>query len=120
LEESRTEHFDRPADLVGGSAFFLSRPFDGGVGGVGDPPIPDSIHPVGGGPRRVSLLRFATMKSERLLAELNRLRSDLDKDPSDLEWFTLHHVFCFVSYQHSAFQAYLDEAIKPDDEVPEA
>ena len=44
------------------------------------------------------------MKSERLLAELNRLRSDLDKDPSDLEWFTLHHVFCFVSYQHSAFQ----------------
>jgi len=54
------------------------------------------------------------MKSERLLAELNRLRSDLDKDPSDLEWFTLHHVFCFVS-----FQAYLDEAIKPGDEVPE-
>ena len=59
------------------------------------------------------------MKSERLLAELNRLRSDLDKDPSDLEWFTLHHVFCFVSYQHSAFQAYLDEAIKPGDEIPE-
>ena len=59
------------------------------------------------------------MKSEKLLAELNRLRQDLDKDPSDLEWFTLHHVFCFVSYKHGEFQAYLDEAIKPGDEVPE-
>ena len=59
------------------------------------------------------------MKVETLLAELNRLRADMDKDPSDLEWFTLHHVFCFVSYKMTDFQAYLDEVIKPDDEIPE-
>ena len=49
------------------------------------------------------------MKAETLLAELNRLRQDLDKDPSDLEWLTLHHVFCFVSYKLGDFQAYVDE-----------
>lgn len=49
------------------------------------------------------------MKAERVLAELNRLRQDLDKDPEDLEWFTLHHTFCFVSYNMAAFQKYLDE-----------
>ncbi|MFG0273624.1 MAG: hypothetical protein ACF8QF_01060 [Phycisphaerales bacterium] len=49
------------------------------------------------------------MKAETLLAELNRLRQDLDKDPSDLEWLTLHHVFCFVSYKMGEFQAYVDE-----------
>ena len=60
------------------------------------------------------------MKAETLLAELNRLRADLDKDPSYLEWFTLHHVFFFVSYKLGDFQKYLDEAIKPGDETPEA
>ena len=59
------------------------------------------------------------MKVEPLLAELNRLRADLDKDPTDPEWFTLHHVFCFISYQIGPFQAYLDEAVKPDDETPD-
>lgn len=49
------------------------------------------------------------MKAETILAELNRLRNDLDKDPSDLEWVTLHHVFCFVSYKLGDFQAYVDE-----------
>jgi len=44
-----------------------------------------------------------------MIAELNRLRQDLDKDPADIEWLTLHHVFCFVSYQTGAFQKYLDE-----------
>jgi hypothetical protein len=58
------------------------------------------------------------MKVETLLAELNRLRADLDKDPTDLEWFTLHHVFCFVSYKMGEFQAYLDEAVKPGDPTP--
>ncbi|MDA0974421.1 MAG: hypothetical protein ACO3YY_08465 [Phycisphaerales bacterium] len=58
------------------------------------------------------------MKAETLLAELNRLRSDLDKDPTDLEWFTLHHVFCFVSYKMGDFQKYLDETVKDGDEVP--
>lgn len=49
------------------------------------------------------------MKAETMLAELNRLRQDLDKDPSDLEWLTLHHVFCFVSYKMGDFQKYLSE-----------
>lgn len=49
------------------------------------------------------------MKAERLLAELDRLRKDLDADPTDLEWATLHHVFCFVSYQMPAFKAYVEE-----------
>ena len=47
------------------------------------------------------------MKAEKLLAELNRLRQDLDKDPTDIEWLTLHHVFAFVSYQVGAFEAYV-------------
>jgi hypothetical protein len=50
------------------------------------------------------------MKAEKLLAELNRLRGDLDKDPTDLEWLTLHHAFCFISYKMGEFQAYLDDA----------
>ncbi|GIK19264.1 MAG: hypothetical protein DYG93_05960 [Leptolyngbya sp. PLA2] len=49
------------------------------------------------------------MKAETILAELNRLRKDLDEDPSDVEWLTLHHVFCFVSYKMGEFQKYLDE-----------
>jgi hypothetical protein len=49
------------------------------------------------------------MKAETLLAELNRLRQDVPKDPSDLEWLTLHHVFCFVSYKMGEFQTYVDD-----------
>lgn len=49
------------------------------------------------------------MKAETMLAELNRLRKDLDEDPTDIEWLTLHHVFCFVSYKTAEFQAYLNE-----------
>ncbi|TVQ81124.1 MAG: hypothetical protein EA380_02500 [Phycisphaeraceae bacterium] len=49
------------------------------------------------------------MKAEKMLAELNRMRQDLDRDPSDIEWLTLHHVFCFVSYKLGDFQKYLDE-----------
>lgn len=49
------------------------------------------------------------IKAETLLAELNRLRKDLDEDPADIEWTTLHHVFCFVSYKMGDFQKYIDE-----------
>ncbi len=49
------------------------------------------------------------MKAETLLAELNRLRKDIDEDPSDIEWVTLHHAFCFISYKMGEFQAYIDE-----------
>lgn len=50
------------------------------------------------------------MKPEPLLAELDRLRKDLDKDPTDIEWLALHHAFVFISYQHSAFEKYVQEA----------
>ena len=59
-----------------------------------------------------------TLKAETLLAELNRLRSDLESAPEDLEWFTLHHAFCFISYHIGEFQQYLDEVVKPG-EYPE-
>lgn len=50
------------------------------------------------------------MKPEPLLAELNRLRKDLDADPTDIEWLTLHHAFVFISYKLGDFQKYLNEA----------
>lgn len=50
------------------------------------------------------------MKLEPFLAELNRMRKDLDEDPTDIEWLTLHHAFCFISYKMGDFQKYLDEA----------
>ena len=49
------------------------------------------------------------MKAETMLAELNRLRKDLDEDPADIEWLTLYHAFCFISYKMGDFQSYLDE-----------
>jgi hypothetical protein len=52
------------------------------------------------------------MKPETLLAELNRLRKDLKEDKSDLEWLTLHHAFCFISYKMSDFQKYVQEQDK--------
>lgn len=53
------------------------------------------------------------VKAETVLAELNRLRNDLTKDPADLEWFALHHAFCFISYRMGEFQSYLNETVKP-------
>lgn len=49
------------------------------------------------------------VKAELFLAELNRLRKDLGEDKSDLEWVTLHHAFCFISYKMGDFQKYVDE-----------
>lgn len=49
------------------------------------------------------------IKAEVFLAELNRLRKDLDEDQTDVEWQTLHHAFCFISYKMGDFQSYLDE-----------
>ena len=49
------------------------------------------------------------MKAETMLAELNQLRKDLDEDPTDIEWLTLHHAFCFISYKMGEFQKYLDD-----------
>ncbi len=50
------------------------------------------------------------MKPEPLLAELNRMRKDIGEDPSDVEYLALHHAFCFISYQMSAFEKYVHEA----------
>ena len=58
------------------------------------------------------------IKAEKVLAELNRLRTDLEKDPQDMEWFALHHAFCFISYKMGEFQKYLNETVK-DGEFPE-
>ncbi len=49
------------------------------------------------------------MRAETLLAELDRLRKDVPKDQSDLEYLTLHHVFCFLSYKMTEFRAYVEE-----------
>ncbi len=53
------------------------------------------------------------IKVERVLAELNRQRGDLDKDLTDAEYFAIHHAFCFISYKMGEFQKYLDEVVKP-------
>jgi hypothetical protein len=50
------------------------------------------------------------MKPEPLLAELDRLRKDLDKDPTDIEWLALHHAFVFISYKSGEFAEYVKEA----------
>jgi hypothetical protein len=52
------------------------------------------------------------MKAEKILAELNRMRKDLGEDHSDLEWLSVHHAFCFLSYKMGDFQRYLDEQAK--------
>jgi len=52
------------------------------------------------------------MKAETLLAELNTIRKDLDEDKSDLEWLTLHHAFCYISYKMGDFQDYIDDQEK--------
>ncbi|MCW5765845.1 MAG: hypothetical protein KIT68_07700 [Phycisphaeraceae bacterium] len=52
------------------------------------------------------------MKPERLLAELDRLRKDVPQDKASLEWLTLHHVFCFVSYKMTDFKRYVEEEAK--------
>ncbi|MFM1823182.1 MAG: hypothetical protein RI967_1448 [Planctomycetota bacterium] len=57
------------------------------------------------------------VKAEVVIAELNRLRGDVDKDPTDPEYFALHHALCFISYKMGEFQRYLDETVK-DGEHP--
>ena len=52
------------------------------------------------------------MKAETLLAELDRIRKDLPKDPADIEWLALHHAFCFISYKMTDFRKYIDEQAK--------
>jgi hypothetical protein len=52
---------------------------------------------------------MADIKAERLLAELDRLRKDVPEDKSDLEWLTLYHVFCFVSYKMTDFRKYVED-----------
>jgi hypothetical protein len=51
------------------------------------------------------------MKVEVVLSKLNELRKDLEEDPDDMEWFALHHAFCFISYKIDEFQKYLNEVV---------
>ena len=52
------------------------------------------------------------MKAESLVAELDRLRKDVPNDPTEVEYLTLHHVFCFVSYKMTEFRAYVEAEAK--------
>jgi hypothetical protein len=54
------------------------------------------------------------MKAEKILAKLNELRHEAEGDETDIEWLTLHHAFCFLSYKMGEFQKYLDEVIKDE------
>lgn len=54
------------------------------------------------------------MKAETILAKLNELRHEAEGDPEDLEYLALHHAFCFLSYEMSELQKYLDEVSKQD------
>jgi len=57
------------------------------------------------------------MKAEKILAKLNELRHEAEGDETDLEWMTLHHAFCFLSYKMGEFQKYLNETgVKDPDE----
>jgi hypothetical protein len=50
-----------------------------------------------------------TIKAEKILAELNRIRKDMGEDATDIEWVSIHHAFCFISYKMGDFQKYLDQ-----------
>lgn len=52
------------------------------------------------------------MTPEQILAQLYNLRKDYADDPEDETYQALHHAFLFLSYQMSAFKAYLDEAAR--------
>lgn len=50
-----------------------------------------------------------TIRAEKILAELNRVRKEMGEDLSDIEWLSIHHAFCFLSYKMTDFQKYLDQ-----------
>lgn len=54
------------------------------------------------------------MKAEPLLAKLNELRHEAEDDKTDIEYLTLHHTFCFISYKMGDFQKYLDDVADSD------
>ncbi len=54
--------------------------------------------------------RPRTMKAETLLAQLHDMRKEFSDDKESIEYLTLHHVFCFVSYRMSDWQKYVREA----------
>lgn len=58
------------------------------------------------------------MKAEKLLAKLHELRKDASDDKESLEYLTLHHAFCFVSYKMGEWQKYVAEATERG-ELPE-
>lgn len=52
------------------------------------------------------------MKAEPLLAKLRELYKEEEDDKESMEYQTLYHAFCFISYKMGDFQKYLDEVSK--------
>ncbi|HMN95282.1 MAG TPA: hypothetical protein PKC43_03610 [Phycisphaerales bacterium] len=102
-QNDRRSPADRPEDAPAGASSAGGAP----SAPTGSPTPEARASPAG------SASRSARFPVERVLAELNRLRGDLEKDPTDPEWFAIHHAFCFVSYRVAEFQRYLDEVVRP-------
>lgn len=49
------------------------------------------------------------LRAEPILAQLNILRHDAETDKEDIEYITLHHALCFISYHMADFEKYLEE-----------
>ena len=56
------------------------------------------------------------MKAEPLLAKLRELYKEEEDDKESLEYQTLFHAFCFISYKMGDFQKYLDD-VAPKEEA---
>lgn len=50
------------------------------------------------------------MKAETLLAQLHDMRKEFSDDKESMEYITLHHAFCFISYKMGDWQKYVREA----------
>ena len=49
------------------------------------------------------------LRAEPILAQLNELRHDAESDQEDIEYISLYHAFCFISYHMAEFEKYLEE-----------
>lgn len=52
------------------------------------------------------------MKAEPFLVKLRELYKEEEDDKESMEYQTLYHAFCFISYKMGDFQKYLDEVSK--------
>jgi hypothetical protein len=56
------------------------------------------------------------IKAETLLAELRQQYKEWEDDKDSIEYKSLYHAFCFISYKMADFQKYLNEVVKDDEE----